>query len=177
MPLSQQVNDILSASGYSVERADRAGDELHFEDYSLFGYVRVYESVRSLLDNWRTDQDRFLSSHAPFLRKAQHKAWNCYAIYLTEAELETNLKLRLLEIEEDFVSTRKIARTGVTTEDAVRRALYSLLPLQNSVAAKVNTGESDLTARLHDWPSEAIKALFGLGTAEDIIELLLEKTQ
>lgn len=114
------------------------------------------------------------SKERSFLASRGPKGWNCYTVYLTEAhptDLETQA---LFDIEENFASTRKIARANVSTEADVQRALYPLIPIQNLLKMQLSESDLDIAARFHDWPAAGVKALLGGGTAEDLVELLLE---
>jgi len=170
----QQVDRHLRAAGYRSQIIGDSLSTIYFEDYSLFGFCTVYESVDSLLQNWNGDQNNFLQRHAPFLRMAPRKAWNCYTLYLTEASAADAEVQALFDIEENFTSTRKIARAGLVTESDVQRTLYPLIPIQNLLKMQSSKADLDITQRFHDWPADALKALLEAGTAEDIVNLLLE---
>lgn len=174
MSLLQQVDRCLRAAGYRIQPNADHPSTIYFEDYSLFGFCTVYESVGSLLDGWDHNQDDFLQKNAPFLRLAARKAWNCYTVHLTEARPTDIESQALFDIEENFASTRKIARANLETEIDVQRALYPLIPVQNLLKMQSAQSNLDIAQRFHDWPSPAIKALLGNGTPEDIVELLLE---
>ena len=77
-------------------------------------------------------------------------------------------------IEEDFVSTRKIARCGLSTKEDVRRALLPLLPLQQIVTVGGDM-QPDLRSRLTELPSDALAALFGTSSPPEIAAMLLEE--
>jgi hypothetical protein len=171
----QHVERCLREAGYSFRLDAGRSSTVLFEDYSLFGFGTVYESVDSLLQTWKTNQDNFLHMHAPFLRAAARKAWNCYTVHFTDAQATEAELQALFDIEEDFTGTRKIARAGLTTASDVQRALYPLIPVQNLLKMQPGgQGELDIAQRFHDWPPGALTALLGSGTAEDIVELLLE---
>lgn len=174
MSVLQHVGTVLQETGYVVQLQPTDPSTLYFEDYSLFGFVTVYESVKALLDTWERNQDSFLQTNAPFLRSASQKAWNCYTVHLAEAAATAQERQALFDVEENFTSTRKIARGSVTTESDVRQALYPLIPVQNAVRIQASPREADVSQRLHDWPEAAVKALLGAGSAEDVVTLLLE---
>jgi hypothetical protein len=83
MSIQQQVDRCLRAADYRVQSSTNRPSTIYFEDYSLFGFCTVYESVGSLIDDWNRNQDDFLQKNAPFLRLAARKAWNCYTVHLT----------------------------------------------------------------------------------------------
>jgi hypothetical protein len=174
MSLLQHIEQWLRGAGYRVQLSIDNPSMLYFEDYSLFGFAAVYESVDLLLRNWKDKQDVFLQANAPFLRSAPQKAWNCYTVHLTDATATAIESQRLFDIEENFVSTRKIARANMATAVDVQRALYPLIPVQNLLKMQGSHGDIDIAQRFHDWPEAAVKALLGDGKAEDIVELLLE---
>jgi hypothetical protein len=174
MSVLQHIDQWLRGAGYRVQLGIENPSALHFEDYSLFGFAAVYDSVDLLLQNWKGNQDAFLQANAPFLRLSPQKAWNCYAIHLTDAKATLAESQALFDIEENFVGTRKIARANMATGADVQRALYPLIPVQNLLKMQGPHGDLDIAQRFHDWPDAAVRALLGDGKAEDIVELLLE---
>jgi len=148
--------------------------EPYFEDYSLFGCCVVYETVEALLATWPRNHETFLTLHAPSLRRASQKAWNCYSVHLTVAAASALEIRQLFSVEEDLRSTRKIARAGLSTSSDLTRALYPLLPIQNIVRLRGEATSNDLSGRLR-WPVGAIRALIGNGTPNDVLDLLLEE--
>jgi hypothetical protein len=173
MSLLRDVDTVLQNAGYRVVASASNPAMLFFEDHSLFGVVATYPSVEELLSGWRKTQDAFLQGHAMVLRSAAQKAWNCYTVHVTEEPANSGQRQRLFNIEEDFTSTRKIARGGITTQTDVHHALYPLLPVQNLVQMHTSREVSDLGARLHDWPAPAVKALLGSTKSDDVLELLI----
>lgn len=174
MPLMQHIERCLRDAQYEVQFPTDDSSLIYFEDHSLFGFAVVYPTVEVLLQSWKGKQDDFLRAHAPFLRAAARKAWNCYTVHLTDATASEVEQQALFDIEEDFTSTRKVARAEVATAFDVCRALYPLLPIQNLLKMQESNTDTDIFHRLHDWPAGALKALMGNGTAEDIVELLVE---
>ena len=174
MSLLHEVERILTAAAYDARMSTEPRSSLYFEDYNILGFCAEYETVESLIASWLRNQETFLTIHAPSLRRASQKAWNCYTIHLTPA-LPTESELRqLLAIEEDFRSTRKIARGGVSTPSDLTRTLYPVLPIQNLVQLQSAVKPPDLSERLR-WPAPAIKALLGNGSPNDILDLLQEQ--
>ena len=173
MSLLHDVEAVLIAAGYETRLASDPKGLVYFEDDSLFGFCVTYDSVADLAANWLASQETFLTTHAPSLRRANQKAWNCYAVHLTQTRPTDEELRQLFEIEEDFRSTRKIARAGVSSTGDLTRALYPLLPVQNVVRIRGGDHNKDLSERLH-WPSGAVRALLGNGVPHDILDLLLE---
>jgi len=95
-------------------------------------------------------------------------------VHLTDVEASATELQALFDIEEDFTSTRKIARAGLATAADVQRALYPLIPIQNLLKMHGTKQDLDIGQRFHDWPAGALRALLGNGTAEDVVELLVE---
>src|ERR1035441_1156491 len=153
MSLLHDVEAVLLAAGYDTRMAPEPGNPLYFEDYSIFGFCVAYETVEDLITTWLRNQENFLTLHAPSLRQASQKAWNCYAVHVTAAAATERELRELLNIEEDFRSTRKIARAGLSTAGDLTRALYPLLPIQNIVRLRGEATTKDLSERLLDRKS------------------------
>lgn len=134
MDVYSECKRLLELSNYEVIPNVAALDQFRFEDESLMGMVWVVSTPAEIINNWKTRQDRFLRENASQLRKSETKSWNIYVILLAEAPPGTAEKLKLVEIEEDFRSARKIAQGDLQTRLDLQRALYPLLPIQNSVA-------------------------------------------
>jgi hypothetical protein len=144
-----------------------------FEDHSLLGFVAEYDSIRNLFEGWKKTEEVFLKVHAPSLRRADQKAWNCYSVHITSAVATESESRSLLAIEEDFKSTRKIARAALSSRKDLIHALGPLLPLQSLVTPERQVLQRDLQGRFHDWPQVAVDALLGDSTTEDILTLLM----
>jgi hypothetical protein len=173
MSLLHDVEAVLITAGYETRLASEPKGSVYFEDDSIFGFCVTYPSVADLLANWLGNQERFLVTNAPSLRRANQKAWNCYAVHLTQPRPADEEVRQLFDIEEDFRSTRKIARAGIASASDLMRALYPLLPIQNVVRIRGGDSTKDLAERLH-WPAGAVRALLGRGVPSDILDLLLE---
>ena len=173
MPLLPDVELILKKADYRTMRNSNVPSLLAFENDSLFGLVVEYETTRSLLEGWKKAELQFLTSHASSLRRADKKAWNGYSIHITsDAGSKTDIH-SLCAIEEDFTSTRKIARAGLSSRRDLTHALAPLLPFQNTIASERRASKPDLKGRLHEWPPAAVDALEGDATSDDILTLLL----
>ena len=172
MNLSELARAALQGAGYRCA-ATEDGD-LVFEDDTLLGFVTVQPSARHILDSWRAKQEAFLRSHATPLRRDAGKAWNVYSVFWTTIACAPEGAAALLEVEEDFVGTRKLARAGVQIEDDVSEALYPLLPIENSVALAEGDALARARARL-DFPAGIAALLTGEGEVdlEDIANELV----
>jgi hypothetical protein len=174
MRLVLDVEEILREFHYSCLTFGGSTDMLLFEDENLLGAVAVFDSPDILLSNWSSVQQSFLESNAPHLRRAAEKSWNCYMVLLCPEPIAKDLESSLAVIEEDFASTRKIARCGLSTKEDVRRALLPLLPLQQVVTVGDDM-QPDLQSRLTELPPDALAALFGNSSPSEIAAMLLEE--
>jgi hypothetical protein len=126
MDLKTESHAILERNGYHVR--DTGHGALLFEDSVVLGTLTCYDSEEALVSKWAAVEVDFLKRSAHSLRGTE-KAWNAYCVFLTSAprgDCE-----RLIQIEEDFVSTRKIARSAIVTSEALTIALLPLLAVQN----------------------------------------------
>ena len=173
MSLLPDVESLLSKVGYRTMRNSVVPSSVAFEDDSLFGFVVEYDTIHSLNEGWKKAEQVFLTLHAPSLRRADQKAWNCYSVHITsDAGSESGIR-SLLAIEEDFKSTRKIARAALSSRKDLIHAFAPLLPLQNVTAPERQASQPDLRERLHEWPASAVEALEGDATSDEILILLL----
>src|ERR1700733_1986520 len=169
MSLLPDVESLLSKAGYRTMRNSVVPSSVAFEDDGLFGFVVEYDTIHSLHEGWKKAEQVFLTLHAPSLRRADQKAWNCYSVHITsDAGSESDIRL-LLAIEEDFKSTRKIARAALSSRKDLTHALAPLLPLQNVLAPEPRASQHDLRERLHEWPASAVEALEGEATSDEIL--------
>jgi len=133
--------------------------------------VHVFGSANELLDTWETAQQRVLARHAPALRAAGAKAWNVYSVFLT-SELAPTLQHRVEKLEENFVLTRKIARTAIQTAEDVTNVLMTFGPIK----AQPLLGNADMAERLRarakDIPVEVLNAFLGDLRPEDVAAIL-----
>jgi hypothetical protein len=173
MSLLPDVESLLSKAGYRIMRNSAVLSSIAFEDDSVFGLVVEYDTIHSLHEGWKKAEQVFLTLHAPSLRRADQKAWNCYSVHITSDAGSASDIRSLLSIEEDFTSTRKIARAALSSRKDLIHAFAPLLPLQNVVAPERQASQPDLKGRLHDWPAAAVEALAGDGTSDEIVTLLL----
>jgi hypothetical protein len=171
MSILDTVARRLSANEYSVVFA---ADELRFEDASVLGFVAEFQTVRDLLEGWQAEQERFLRSNAAALRRDRRKAWNVYSILLTREQASEEQSRALVAVEEDFGSTRKVARAGVITDRDIERALGVLLPIRHRVSLSSENALGVLARRLDSLPSRAVEVLLAGGSAEEFVEALIQ---
>ena len=175
MDLSEVVRAALQKAGYRCD-ASQNGD-IVFEDDTLLGFVSVQESARDILAKWREKQEAFLRSFATPLRKDAGKAWNVYSVFVAGGKCAPQDAAALLEVEEDFVGTRKLARAGIATEDDVFEALYPLLPIEHTVALGEGNGLERAQRRL-ELPGEITDALTSDSelSLEDVADELVRRS-
>lgn len=173
MSLLPDVETILTKAGYHTARTSAVPACLAFEDVSLFGFIVEYDSILALMDGWKKSEQVFLTLHAPSLRRAGEKAWNCYSVHFTSETASESEMRTLLAIEENFKSTRKIARAGLTSRKDLTHALSPLLPLQNVITPERQRSQPDFKGRFHEWPDAATEALAGDASSDEILALLL----
>jgi hypothetical protein len=165
------IEAALKSAGYRCRMSQYDQDLLLFEDESIFGFVVLFDTVERLLETWKDKQTLFIQKNAGALRRANMKAWNCYAVFLCTETAPELQKPALVEIEEDLALTRKLIADGVATQRDVQRALLPILPIQNR-AAPSGAIALDLSTRLESWSPQAIRALEGDATAAELLEVL-----
>lgn len=117
-----------------------------FEDSSVMGFVCIFETADTLLQEWRDVETAWLSTHALSLQKAGEKTWNVYSVFLSSERATDTLGRQIKWIEEDLERTREIAACGITDKETLITALLPLLPLQFQPA--LDSEDFDLTQRL-----------------------------
>lgn len=155
---------MLEAAGFATRSPSATSDRFYFEDSLLIGAVIEHVTVESMIRRWEQEQDSFLGECSPVLQTSPLKAWNIYTVHLTPTALSPDQSSKLFEIEEDFRGTRKIARAGVQTKEALQSALLPILPIQTAVALSHENLSDRLSQRL-----SAVDAAFVhlLGTLTD----------
>ena len=128
-----EIRLVLEEAGFltSVTRPD--SQAFLFEDDSVMGQLHVFVTARDVLGAWEKAQDEFLQTHLPVFRRNTAKAWNLYTVLIATQPATDDDATRLSALEEDFRSTRKIARAGVSTRDEIMGALAPLLPFRNNL--------------------------------------------
>lgn len=184
MNLTRTAAAILEAEGYSILWPEGTSTLFIFEDDTVVGFCKSYESVSNIIDNWEADQDSFIVSHSKLLRTAPQKAWNAYSVFVTEDESTSEHTERIANIEENFRASRKIVKTGIMSKDDLCLGLLSLLPIQNVVSLQTEDLMASARERLDfidDNVQEALLAVRPEGDEEDdlaareIVRLLMEE--
>ena len=156
MIIVEEASRLLTQHGYDVMPEQEL---LRFEDTVVLGFVRCFEDVASLVEGWRSTEERFLRKYSDALRRDGRKSWNVYSILITSEQASRSQELELLRIEEDFVSTRKVARAGVATDRDVDMALAVLLPIRSRVSLGGEDPQGLLVERLSTLPEKVIPML------------------
>jgi hypothetical protein len=122
---------ILRESGYRTRLLQfEQSSILSFEDESILGFCYLFADPATLLTGWRSIETEFLNRHGARFRSAGDKAWNIYSVFLSN-EIADSVQTREVRwIEENLERTRKLATCGISTREALHRALLPLLRLQ-----------------------------------------------
>lgn len=145
--LKSPLQALLQDAGYQTWLVSLGGREIIvLEDDAVMGFSCVFESVTTLLNEWRKLETDFLSRHAPALKKGGEKTWNVYSVFLC-SESATASQLREVRwIEEDLERTRKVTGCALASRGDLVTALLPLLPLQYQ--PRLDSEDFDLTQRL-----------------------------
>jgi hypothetical protein len=161
MDLISEVRGVLEKNKYSVVRASKPEDTLHFEDANLMGFAWVAPTVECLLREWEARQDSFLKLNSERLRVSAVKAWNLYAVLLTADDPNEDERVALVEIKEDFRAARKIARGGLRVPGDLLNALLPFIPIQTTVSVERQNELSKLSQRVKSLPRSVVETLTG----------------
>jgi hypothetical protein len=166
MSLLERTRSLLEDAGYDSSAAGMPADQFAFEDDNVYGFVAVLPSVARLMDGWERLQDDFIQRNSHSLNSVPEKAWNVYAVFLTEDDPDEEMRRRLLGIEEDFRGARKIARSGVRAHN-LAAALAPLLPVRIG-----GTGQGELiAARIRQSPAVGEALANALESGADVHRL------
>jgi hypothetical protein len=178
--------DLISASGsllseeagFAVGEFESNGRRfLGFEDITTLGFVFAYGTAHELLSSWERDLDGAIRDFKFGLRAAGKKAWNVYAVLLSEGVAIDFESVALTGIEENLSGTRKIARAGVSTGTSLKEALLPLIPIQAApslpavdTAAEIEIRTTELSARIRQgFLSQTVNELQLLNIIEESI--------
>jgi hypothetical protein len=174
MPLFEEARTILEKEGYQTLPAKEGTNVFYFEDDVLLGFVAVHRTGDSIVTNWQREQDAFLQSNAGRLRPAAQKAWNVYSVFLTPESCTSTIRAALIKIEEDFTSTRKIARSGLTNPTEITRALLPLLRIQKRPTPGLENLRTRLQERLN-MGDEEVSLLLQPSKVADIVKMVKDR--
>jgi hypothetical protein len=172
--LLDDARSMLETAGYATHAARPDAPLFHFEDESLLGFVCVFDEADQIVSGWRTEQDSFIQRNVASLTRDPVKAWNLYAVLLSRAPVSEVTARGLFAIEEDFQSTRKIARGGIRTRDDLAAVLGPLLPIQTALNLIPTDVQSRLLERLGPEGSPR-RLLLSDAPTENIAKLLMEE--
>lgn len=168
--LIETLDSILRKAGY---RTRSVGDDLYFEDDTVLGFASAHESAADILASWEGEQEAFLRDNADALRGDRTKAWNVYSVFLSCDPATAEERGELQAIEQDFRSTRKIARAGLKTAQLLQQALVPILPLPTIAVAVTASPDEQLADKLDAPQSELLDRLRSEpNTDTEIIEWL-----
>jgi hypothetical protein len=177
MDLIDQAQVLLRNAGYRTQPLGMVQQEgLRFEDDTVLGFLYVFQDVTMLLSGWEGAQRATLVRSAPQLRLSRDKAWNIYAVFITDLPAQAKEMHAISRIEEDFAATRKIARAGVISSADLQRALLPLLPLRTPEDFGVSDYMTKMRSRLSMLPGPALEAMLGSAPAEELVRILMEQT-
>lgn len=171
MKLIEESRSLLSKHGY---RTISAGEGLLFEDRTVFGFIRQFESVAKLINGWEDVEADFVDQWSRQIRTASSKRWNAYLCLLSQDDASEAQRGELSKVEEDLTSTRKVAEDAVTTSADLKRALFPLLPIQSLASVE----EEDIGKRLSNRASVSgrlVEAFRAGKEPEYIAEMLLQE--
>lgn len=166
--LLAESRSVLENAGFSTFASRPDAPFFHFEDASVLGIVRVFETVEILIAEAQTTQDSFLQTSAKMLALDPFKAWNAYTVLLAQPMPTPDQTRQLFELEEDFRATRKIARAGFRSRSDLASALASLLPLQQVLSIALTDERVRLVERLGPTQSPMQALVTDKATAEEI---------
>lgn len=169
MDIYRQSEVILQRAGYRTRfTTTGSGDVLGFEDDVAIGFLHVFTNPEALVTQWQAVQKADFSRHAVPLRSSPNKAWNVYCVFLTGHMASGDVAEQIDRIEEDLISTRKIARGGVVSLVDLERALLPLLPVQTLADLSVTDYDSRLRPRLAFIPRSVAESILGGDEAAEI---------
>lgn len=176
MDILSQAERLLREAGYRTRLLPVASSHvLCFEDDVAIGFLREFESAATLIETWRYLERSDVVRHALQLRSAAGKAWNVYSVFLTGVTISPSQSSDVDRIEEDFSSTRKIARGGIASPADLEQALLPVLPIR-SLTTFVSAAdyESRLRSHLNFLPPELLESVLRNVTATEIVRRIGE---
>jgi hypothetical protein len=171
--LLNHAASILETCGYKVFAEKSDLDVFCFEDDSLLGFVWAVENVATVSSGWLAKQKVLIEKHSRGFRKSELKTWNLYFIILIGQECNKPELLDLLTIEEDFATSRKVVRSGLSSINDVRQALYALIPIQHSIGTPTDDALSRLKKNLATLNLANIELLLNSNYSEEAVSILV----
>lgn len=122
---------LLRESGYFTRLLSfEKGPLLCFEDDTIMGFCRVFDTPEAMLKDWKQIETALLLRYGSRFRSAGEKAWNIYCVFLSSAPANSVHAREVRWIEENLERTRKVASCNLSTREEIQRALLPLLRLQ-----------------------------------------------
>jgi hypothetical protein len=145
--LRSTLQGLLQDCGYqtwltAVDNLEIVG----FEDDAVMGFACVFETVDSLLSEWRTVENKILLKHAAALQRAGEKTWNVYSLFLTQHGANAAQMREVRWVEENLEKTRKITGCHLSSKEDLVNSLLPLLPVQYQ--PQLDGDDFDLKQRL-----------------------------
>ena len=167
------LREYMGGVGYSTGVMNTSiGDVTIFENESVLGFVILYPSAATLVENWKRESELVLQAAQFSLRQAGTKAWNVYLMLLAEEPGSYGENISLGGIEENLVGTRKIARSGVSNREELRAALLPLFPIQNAPRLEVVDMRGEIRLRTSELPEDLVDAFLSDASEATMIQLL-----
>jgi hypothetical protein len=168
MKLLDEARRVLERAEYRV--FSNHPSSFHFEDETVMGVLAVFESGEDILTQWRDHQTSFLLLNAAKVRNAGIKSWNIYSVFLADVSHSKETARGLMNIEEDFQSTRKIAQANLMSTADIVRSLLPLIPIQNIVQLRQDHPDATLRDRISD---KRLTALLQLESVDELVSAFL----
>ncbi|WP_144409181.1 hypothetical protein [Pseudoxanthomonas suwonensis] len=149
---------------------------LCFEDESVMGFCKVFDSPQSLLSNWRTAELGILRRFAANFREAPDKAWNVYTVFLCTQEASPDESRQIRWIEEDLERTRKITGCGVVSREDLVNALLAILPIQYEPKLQTEDSTARLTRQIRGISAKAADVVLDSAVSPSEVVRLMSAT-
>ena len=170
---TSECQRVLAEGGIVTTPVDLDGiTALAFESLTVVGFVVMYPHAEELLFGWERDMNRLVDKFQFSLRRAQAKAWNTYAVFLATAIPSYGQQIAMSAVEENLVGTRKIARAGVSSAEAVRAALLPLLPFQHVPRLEAVDMKAEIQLRTTELPSRLVEAFLSEASDATLAQVL-----
>ena len=135
------------------------------------GFLHVFPSGRSLVEEWEERQKSTLAHFTPALRSSGDKGWNVYSVFLT-GDKDPELANAIDRIEENFSFTRKIARWAIQNTRDLEAALLPLRSIATLPELGIASFEDRVRSQLREVPSATLRAFMSKRPAHEIARLL-----
>lgn len=168
---------MLTNVGFSTAVATvRGRQHVVFENATVLGLVLCYDTVQSLLESWESDSRDAFALYRLALRRAGEKAWNVYLILLANGKAINFESVRLTALEENLGGTRKIARSGIDSTQALKDAFLPLVPLQSAPRLEAVDSIAEIHRRTSALDSRTMQA-FTSAVGESVLLSMIEASQ